>query len=255
MTKKEILSKFKKNNKVRRLYLANKAGFKTVEEYVFFLTGDIRPKKKKSSKKPTIHIVDIVDCSGSMAGKKIRAAIEGVELGIKDLKENKEDIKYTYTLCDFCYSSKINWQYEVDKLKDVYGISFKANGYTALYDAIGLTLNKLVKSVGKKDKVLVNIYTDGGENDSKKYNASSVKELINDLKSKGFTVSFIGTDIDVSNVINSLGVDKSNTMSYDGSARELEKTLASTRAARTVYSKSVVKGKDVSKGFYKTLNK
>ena len=69
------------------------------------------------------------------------------------------------------------------------------------------------------------------------------------------TVTFIGTDFDVENVISRLGIDKSNTLSYDGTAKGLEASFDATIASRVEYSTNVVQGKDVSRGFYKNIVK
>jgi len=50
-------------------------------------------------------------------------------------------------------------------IKDVKPISFSADGYTPLYDSIGLAINLFAES---KNKTLINIFTDGGENRQEK---------------------------------------------------------------------------------------
>lgn len=262
----KLLKDLKKSNKERKLKLALKAGFATVESYLDYLDKQVlsggklnTPTKAKvvaktSKVKPTIHIVDIIDCSGSMSGEKIRSAVLGINNGIENLRKDTK-ANYKYTLCDFSDSRDINFKYSNSDLIDVKSINFGDRGMTALYDAIGITLNKVNQFKDSKDKVLVNIYTDGGENGSISYSESSINQLINELKSKGFTVTFIGTERDTMNVISKLGIDKSNTLSYDGSAQGLKMSMEKTVTARAMYSTAVADGQDVSKGFYKNINK
>ena len=266
-TNQEILSSLMKSNKERRTKLAIKAGYKTSEDYITYLKKMIatpvvvttkKASKKKESKvkevvKPTIHIIDIIDCSGSMAGNKITNAIKGINNGILELKKDTS-INYTYTICDFSYSHDINFMYVRKPLSSVTNITFRDRGQTALYDAIGKTLKDANDNIPSTEKVLVNIYTDGGENGSKKFTDKNISTLIEALK-KNFTVTFIGTDYDVKSVIQRLNIDKSNTLAYDGSAKGLAETMTMNDIARSSYSASVKEGKDVSKGFYKNIVK
>lgn len=256
----DLLSSFKKSNKDRKLKLANKAGYNTIEEYQEYLSKQITSfvvkdvfKEKISTKKLTIHIVDIIDCSGSMDGLKIKAAVEGINKGIIKLKQDKV-ANYTYTLCDFSYHNDINFSIIKSNISKVEPISFIARGQTALYDAIAKTLHLLKSDLKKDEKVLVNIYTDGGENGSKSYSAQNVSDLIKSLEGI-FTVTFIGTEFDTKTVIRNLNIDESNTLVYDGSAKGLEETMNMTLSARSNYSQSVSEGKDVTKGFYKNIIK
>lgn len=273
-TNLEIFKAFMKSNKVRREKLANKAGFNSVEKYKAYLKDkasqiDVSPEpktakkvKKKVSKKkktlPTIHVVDVVDCSYSMSGSKLLNANEAINTGLSELKENAgKEVNYTYTLCRFSDSRKISFPQYLSKVtsKKAKLKELKADGMTALYDAIGRTFSKLEEDVTEGEKVLINIYTDGGENGSVNFYAHDIKLLIANYKSKGYTVTFIGTAGDVSNVNMILGIDESNSLVYDGSSRGLKGAMNQTLDARKSYSKSVSKGEDVSKGFYKKMTK
>lgn len=257
----DLLYKLKKANQERKLFIANKAGYGQISDYKSFLEAEINKfsetktitKEKKSKTKPTIHIVDIVDCSGSMSGGKIRAALEGVNKSIRELKDIK-GINYTYTNCNFSNKFDVKFPFLIQPLKDVYSIEFYTRGSTALYTSINETFDKL-STISNKDKVLVNIYTDGGDTDSSNSDRIKVAERIKDLNSKNYTITFIGTDHDVKHMIDNLNIDKSNTLSYDGTSLGLANSLQMNSMARTSYSASVVKGEDVSIGFYKNVIK
>lgn len=253
-----LLDDFKKSNQNRKLKLAIKAGYPSIELYKNYLEQELLSNSVQTvipdnlKEKPIIHIVDIIDCSGSMYGNKIKSAVEGINRGINSLRKN-EIVDYTYTLCDFSDSGDVNFKYTQSPLSVVGSINFIDRGMTALYDAIGVTLNKIKLLKKPNEKVLVNIYTDGEENDSKIYTSISVNNLITMLKSDGFTITFIGIEKDVNNIIKRLGIHDSNTLAYDGSAKGLEMSMEKTFAARETYSRSVVDGEDVSTGFYKNI--
>lgn len=263
----DLLASFKRSNKERKLKLANKAGFPTIEKYKEYLENRVvaettvipvkkgvkTPRVKKTTDKPTIHIVDIIDCSTSMSGEKIVNANKGINNGIVKLKESKEQVNYTYTICDFGSRNDIKFKHIGSSLLTVNEFSFPCRGCTALYDAIKYTFDNLKSFVNKNDKVLINIYTDGDDNESYT-RPSDIAKLIKEHKDT-YTVTFIGTEKDVKYVINNMNIDKSNTLSYDGSGKGLAATLDATSIARSSYSKSVASGQDVSKGFYKNIKK
>lgn len=249
------LEQFTKANKQRKADLAKRAGFTDVETFRAHLKGSksasIINDLVKSSV-PIIHIVNIVDCSGSMGGSKINAANEMIKSDINKVL-NERDVYYTYTLRTFStyvheYKNKIdrNPKYSI----------LKTNSLTALYDAIGDTLEDLKTCIPSSEKVIVSIITDGAENSSLRYTAKDVSKLIEELNSKNFTITFVGTKQDVNTAVEKLKIDKSNTQSYDGTGEELRRVMSVRESALNLYSKSVVKGEDVKTGFYKkVLNK
>lgn len=259
-----LLKKFKKANVARRLVIAGEAGYSSPEEYQVFLEGQINtfvtadtPSPKKSKpvskviEKPTIYVVDILDCSGSMAGDKISNAVMGVNKGIEALKQETE-VNYSYGLCTFSEPSKYKFDHTapVKSQKPFPQPTYnQLGGSTDLYGAVEKTLRGLFLSIPAGEKVLVNIYTDGG--DSKRTFAPSVvAKTIKEAEAKGFTVTFVGVDSDVANIIKVLEIDESNTLAYDGTGAGLAQASATTVTARSVYSKAVLDGEVVTTNFY-----
>lgn len=265
-----LLQDLTKANKARKLKLAQKAGFQTAEDYRDHLkdliaggTGlqpnlqaqpDTVATPQPPTVKPTIHVVDIIDCSASMAGDKIKNAVKGINSGIEKLKA-EDDVNYTYTICDFSYDTDINFRYVLNDIDKVSTVNFTDRGNTALRDAIGKTLTLIQEKVTNQDeKVLVNIYTDGEENGSRKYSESQIATMIDKLQKQNYTITFIGTDRDVERVVKAYKLHASNTLKYDGSAKGLEVTLDSTSIARSSFKSKVLRGEDVTMGFYKDIN-
>lgn len=254
----KLLKTYKGAKKERKEIIAKEAGYENSGDYKKFLEDTIENYKildisEERVEKPTIHIVDILDRSGSMSYMKIDNAVLGINSEIERLKSDNS-INYTYSLCGFSDWNKINMEYlliDINTLnRSILNTTYSS---TALYDAIGQTLNKIRNGVNQSDKVLVNIYTDGGENDSKEYKQDTVNNLIKELQEKNFTITFIGTDHDVENIINRINIDRSNTLKYDGSAQGLAHSMTFTSVARSIYSSKVISGEDVSKGFYKEI--
>lgn len=259
----EELVRFKKSNKVRREIKARSLGFTDAAAYIAHLEKEIVKATKNKAKvteskvkakaqpKKTIHIVDILDRSGSMSAQnKFNIALQAINTEILRLQLDKT-VNYTYTLCMF--------DYEVDiihlkvPIKEIRRITGRTNSTTALYDAIGITIESLdIKP--KIDNYLVNIYTDGGENASRKYKALGIQQLLAKYKKSNCTITFTGTEEDINHVVN-LGVDRTNTMAHDNTSASVHMMFAETATSRSAYSKSVIIGADTSKGFYKKIKK
>lgn len=93
-------------------------------------------------------------------------------------------------------------------------IDYTPDGMTPLYDAIGHAISSLASQLNAGDKAVLVIQTDGHENYSKEFTKADILKLISDKRSQGWQVLFLGTNIDVYGVAESLGVDRRSTMQY-----------------------------------------
>jgi len=266
-TKEQILVSFKKANKVRRLSIAKKAGYATAESYMDYLQGKIAVNtsvnvseavpgtyiKGEDVVKPTIHIVNILDASDSMSGTKFNNALSGIN---SEFSEMKQDTQVTYlgTLITFSYSSDIEIDLFKRNVNEIIPIKSRTRGMTALYDAIGVTLSKVKEAQGKDEKVLVNIFTDGQENDSRKWTAKTTQKLIKECEALGFTITFVGTSGDVAKMKVALSIDDSNTLVHNNTGAGVAESFRTRSAATKAYSKKVLNNEEVLTGFYKQTN-
>ena len=105
---------------------------------------------------------------------------------------------------------------------------YNPDACTPLFDAMGRSLNDLKKHVCDEDVVLVTIITDGEENDCREYSGRDIKNLVAELKKKGWVFAYIGTNQDVDAVTDDMGIR--SRMNYDYSPQgvvcmfELERT-------------------------------
>lgn len=212
---------------------------------------EAKTTKKKVGIVPTIHIIHILDGSASMSGARFQAAKEGMHEELTAIKEEKDKVNYTYSVVEFDYSERIKIALDKGDPKKVTINDielFAPSGMTALYDAIGKTLSDF--KYKKEDKVIVKIFTDGGENNSKNFSGSKVKELIQSKEKEGWVITFVGTPQDTKNIINNLGVNMSNTLTYDGSAEGLRSAYTVSNMSRQSYAKSVIKGDATNTNFF-----
>lgn len=127
--------------------------------------------------------------------------------------------------------------------------SYKPNGGTNLYDAIGLTIERVSRQLEGQDtvpNVLVVIITDGEENASREYNLDAVKKLIQAKEQEGWTFVYLGANQDAWKVGASFGLAKGQTMSY--STDHMDSTMATLSAATATYrsTRSALAGSNAS---------
>ena len=158
----------------------------------------------------------ILDKSGSM-NTIANAAIGGVNETIGTIKatakKHEDDQEHFFSLVAFCGCER-KYIFENVPISDVRPITsddYQPCCGTPLYDAIGLSVNRLATAMEKEDGALaqVTIITDGYENASKEYSGAAVKGLIERFKAKGWTFAFIGANQDVKEVAFNLSINNS----------------------------------------------
>lgn len=255
-TKEQLLADFKKANKVRRITLANRAGFDTPDEYKEHLIFQIEKEDKDIKKEQlTVHNVHILDCSASMtwysgtSHTKFQTAKQGITKEVNSLSGSK-DINYLQTLVTFSSSDQYKIECFKQKIGDFIFPTRVCHYGTALYDAIERTLSKVIKEREPNEKTIIKIFTDGDNNEMyNKFNPA--KELIKQCESLDITVTFVGTEQDVKNIISHLKIDESNTLSHDNTSESIEKVFDSSIQATRSYSTKALAGEDTLVGFYK----
>jgi len=178
-----------------------------------------QPKNQNTTK--IMDIIFILDRSGSMSGLE-DDTIGGFNGMIKNQKnQNLNDEIYVTTVL---FDNTIKMIHNRTPLKDVKDLTSKdyfVGGSTALFDAIGYTINSNKNSQKNKraDSTIMIITTDGYENSSREYNFSQIKNLINERKNKNWEFIFLGANIDSEEFSNKIGIDRDNAINYSASSK------------------------------------
>ena len=170
-------------------------------------------------KKGLTEIVFILDKSGSMSGLE-KDTIGGFNSMLTKQQELDQECFITTVLFDNNYEL-LHDRINLKAVSPLTNKEYSIGGSTALLDAIGKTINKLI-SVQKHtaqeyqaEKVMMIIITDGEENSSREYSADKIKSLIENQKTKyGWEFIFLGANIDSVETASAIGIDADRATNY-----------------------------------------
>lgn len=174
---------------------------------------DILKKSKTEKKSDSIQRVFnliILDESGSMSSIE-KQAVSGLNETFQTIRNAQKEHKEQQHFISFVTfnSAKIKTvmnRQAVSSDKKLKWTDYTPDDCTPLFDAMGRSLNELKGHVGEEDVVLVTIITDGYENASREYSGRDIKNLVAQLKEKGWVFAYIGTNQDVDAVADDMGI-------------------------------------------------
>ena len=160
--------------------------FRPIKDVAAYLK-EIRKEKRElvnnnKTMKTRIFNLIIIDESGSMQSIK-KQAIDSVNETIQTIRlaqTKYEDQEHYVSLITF--NNDVKTVYDcvpVSEVKELTTENYHPDCCTALYDAMGLSVNALRKKVAEIYKVLVTVVIDGNENVSKEYSGKGIKVLLN----------------------------------------------------------------------------
>lgn len=159
-------------------------------------------------KKNKLDIIFLLDRSGSMSGSE-NNTINSYNSYLSKQKKNKYLTKITTILFDDQYEILFNRE-NIKEGKYLTNKEYYVRGCTALYDAIGKTINFYSRQI--KNKVLFIIITDGLENASREFDKLRIKQLIQNHPNWEFI--YLGANIDTYSEATKIGIKESNIASY-----------------------------------------
>lgn len=194
--------------------------FRPIKDVAAYLK-EIRKNKRESviknrTMKTRIFNLVIIDESGSMQSIKKEAigSVNETVQTIRSAQKKHEEQEHYVSLVTF--NDDVKTIYEcvpVDEVKELTNETYRPDCCTALYDAMGISLNALRKKVAEDNKVLVTVVTDGYENASKEYSGKAIKALVDELKGKGWVFAYIGANQDVESVAATISI--TNVMNFE----------------------------------------
>jgi uncharacterized protein YegL len=158
-------------------------------------------------------IAAVLDRSGSMQAMR-EDAMGGFNAFLEDQKKAPGKAELTVVLFDDQYELLCNAA-DIQNVDPLTEATYVPRGQTALYDAIGRTINVLKAAIAKRPedeqpkRVILVVVTDGEENASKEFEREQIFEQLKKLKAdENWKVMFLAADQDALQVGQSLGATK-----------------------------------------------
>lgn len=204
--------------------------------------------------KQQVHNLIILDESGSMSSckKQVISGFNELIQSIKRIENQFQEQEHFFSMVSFNSSGNkvLHFCDKVSSINAINDNTYNPNEMTPLFDAMGFSLNKLSQHLdGQKNcNVLVTIFTDGEENDSKEFTGKAIKKLVEGLKEKNWTFTYIGTDHDVEKMAETLSIQ--NSMSFTNSNEGINEMFEKESRARVKYSLAIREGVEGKSKFY-----
>ncbi len=170
-------------------------------------------------KKNLTELVFILDRSGSMYGLE-QDTIGGFNSMLTKQKSLDGECRITTVLFDHQYTL-FHDRIDIQAVSPMSEKDYFVGGSTALLDAIGTTIDKLIRvqrhtAEGyRAQKVIFVIITDGEENSSRKYSYDQVKAKIeHEKEAYGWEFIFLGANMDAVKTASQFGIHADRTAEY-----------------------------------------
>ena len=213
----------------------------------------IKINDKDEPQKTYVHI--ILDKSGSMSIIRSETVTHFNEQVQELQKKTTEGMDTLVSLTVF--DSSVDHKFlrkPVKNLKELALDEYQPCGTTALYDAIGFSLDDLSLAKDIKDEnvaVLVVVLSDGAENSSTTYRQAAIAGRIKELRATGrYTFVYIGANQNLEEVSKRLSIPKTNMLRFASSASGVRGMSAAHVGSVGTYMISRSKGVLATHDFY-----
>lgn len=154
-------------------------------------------------------LVFLLDRSGSMESL-VRNTLSGFNALLQEQQEAPGAARMTTVLFDTEYQLLHDRQ-DIRRVRPLTEREYQPQGYTALYDAMGRTITKIVAAQAmekpRADRVLFVVITDGLENASQEYSASQIRQMVWQCRKElGWEFLFLGANIDAIAAADVIGI-------------------------------------------------
>ncbi len=192
-----------------------------------------KPSKKKSNNKQKTYVAIVLDKSGSMANVA-KETVDSFNGQIETIKKESVGMDTKVMLTVFNQSTDHKFfNVSVDSFKTLTVADYAPDGWTAMYDGICQTIDKMEKELSDindpNTAVLFTIITDGAENSSKLFGKSDVSGRIKRLKdTKRWTFNLVGANIDLEKASDDLNISKGNILKISSSRRGIVRGMTAS---------------------------
>jgi hypothetical protein len=194
--------------------------------------------------KTTTHYVLIMDASGSMSNARmetliaINEQIENCRIISREMEGQSIRISLSLFNSDV---KKVYANQEPQKTNLLRINDYRPDGYTALLDAVGMSIKDTEAIIKPGDDVIMLILTDGQENSSQFFTFRQIAQEIERLKAtEKWTFSFMGADIDAWDLASRLNIERNEVISFRKQSLNVE--MENVKSHFSVYMEEKNKG-------------
>lgn len=201
-------------------------------------------------------IAIILDRSSSMDTIRTEA-VKMFNEQVKAIKKGAKTIEDT-TVSLFTFSTNadepIIFNRPAKELKELKVEEYIPNGWTAMYDSVGMAIERLSALPEMSDpdcSFLAIIVTDGEENKSQNFNGQRLSDQIRLLQAGGrWTFTFCGANVDVEKMAAQLHIPKGNTMMFAANSAGMLNATVSSAVGTKGFFRSRAGGQSAVQSFY-----
>jgi uncharacterized protein YegL len=202
----------------------------------------------------------VLDHSGSMGGLTTAARNDFNQTitGIKESAVGEQSAFATITR----FGSSVNVETKNVPINNIpMAKTYSASmGMTALWDAVGMTVDAILASTPKEDledttvAFLVLVTTDGGENSSRKYTAKSLTDKMNALQITDRWTFVFRVPKGSAKILTRMGIPAGNVVEWEQTEQDLTRSTIETVTATKSYFSARSTGKTSTKTFFADLS-
>lgn len=166
-------------------------------------------------------IAVVMDESSSMSSAR-EATINGLNEFLEQQKKLDGECKVTLQKFSSNVPLAVFMDKDIHQVKRITREDYVPSGMTALYDAIGYTIESLGKRLAMMDEadrpsqVIVVVQTDGEENSSRNYKLEQIRAMIeHQQKVYNWDFVFLGVGLEAFSAGGAMGFMASKTLAYD----------------------------------------
>jgi hypothetical protein len=179
----------------------------------------VQNMKIKTGELSNPRIIFIVDSTGSMKNirddiiNQFNAGLRELQSVSKKTRKNsrnfKEALVPSFTFVRFAQKLNIIEHNDISDMDPLTSSDYNPMGQTALFDAVGCTLDAYKEEEGN----IVMVISDGKDNASQVFNSNTVKSMVWDLEqNKKWSVEMFGFEMAAKQVAKKIGISKAQRM-------------------------------------------
>lgn len=203
----------------------------------------------KTSESIPVHIVFVLDRSGSMASIA-PDVIGGFNQFLAEQQAQEGKCKMTFVQFDGQDPFEVLEDCtKIGGVKPLTASTFCPRGNTPLIDAEGKAIahaearEAARKAAGKREEaVLFVTYTDGMENASREWSYAALSEAKKRCEEKGWTFLYLGCGHDAYGQSSTIGTRVANTQSFPATGKGMRKAVANTSQVTTAFRSAALSG-------------